>query len=124
MDILVVNPNTTSSMTKKIGEAARSIALANTNIIAVNPKDGPPSIEGYFDEVFAIPGMIGEMQKHANAYACIIACFDDTGLDAGALRGNNACHRYWRGCLSYGEPNLGEIQCGNDPLPLCSGNRA
>lgn len=55
MDILVVNPNTTSSMTKKIGEAARSIALANTNIIAVNPKDGPPSIEGYFDEVFAIP---------------------------------------------------------------------
>ena len=27
------------------------------------PIDGPPSIEGYFDEVFAIPGMIGEMQK-------------------------------------------------------------
>lgn len=82
MDILVVNPNTTASMTRKIGEAARSVALSNTNIIAVNPKDGPPSIEGYFDEVFAIPGMIGEMQKHASADACIIACFDDTGLDA------------------------------------------
>lgn len=82
MDILVVNPNTTASMTRKIGEAARSVALSDTNIIAVNPKDGPPSIEGYFDEVFAIPGMIGEMQKHASADACIIACFDDTGLDA------------------------------------------
>ncbi|KYB44955.1 Asp/Glu/hydantoin racemase, partial [Brucella anthropi] len=70
-----------------IGEAARSIALANTNIIAVNPKDGPPSIEGYFDEVFAIPGMIGEMQKHVNADACIIACFDDTGLDAARCAG-------------------------------------
>lgn len=82
MDILVVNPNTTASMTRKIGEAARSIALPDTNIIAVNPKDGPPSIEGYFDEVFAIPGMIGEIQKHETADACIIACFDDTGLDA------------------------------------------
>lgn len=82
MDILVVNPNTTASMTRKIGEAARSIAQPGTNIIAVNPKDGPPSIEGYFDEVFAIPGMIGEIQKHVTADACIIACFDDTGLDA------------------------------------------
>ncbi len=82
MDILVVNPNTTASMTRKIGEAARSVAMADTNIIAINPKDGPPSIEGYFDEVFAIPGLIGEMQKHSSADACIIACFDDTGLDA------------------------------------------
>ena len=82
MDILVINPNTTASMTRKIGEAARSVAFAGTNIIAVNPNDGPPSIEGYFDEVFAIPGMIGEMQKNSHADACVIACFDDTGLDA------------------------------------------
>ncbi len=82
MDILVINPNTTASMTRKIGEAARNVALAQTNIIAVNPVDGPPSIEGYFDEVFAIPGMIGEIQKHPAADACVIACFDDTGLDA------------------------------------------
>jgi allantoin racemase len=82
MDILVINPNTTASMTRKIGDAARSAASPGTRIIAVNPKDGPPSIEGYFDEVFAIPGMIGEMQKHPTASACVIACFDDTGLDA------------------------------------------
>jgi allantoin racemase len=82
IDILVINPNTTASMTRKIGEAARGAASPGTRIIAVNPKDGPPSIEGYFDEVFAIPGMIGEMQKHPAASACVIACFDDTGLDA------------------------------------------
>jgi allantoin racemase len=82
MDILVVNPNTTASMTEKIGEAARGAASAGTRIIAVNPKDGPPSVEGYFDEVFAIPGMIGEIQRHPAASACVIACFDDTGLDA------------------------------------------
>lgn len=82
MDILIVNPNTTTSMTTKIGAAARSVAAPGTQIIAVNPVDGPPSIEGYFDEVFAIPGMIREIQAHTNVGACVIACFDDTGLDA------------------------------------------
>lgn len=81
MRILVINPNTTQSMTAKIGEAAASVASGSTEIIAVNPADGPPSIEGYFDEVFAIPGIIAEMGK-APADAYVIACFDDTGLDA------------------------------------------
>ncbi len=82
MRILVINPNTTASMTGKIGAAARSAAASETEITAVNPPDGPPSIEGYFDEVFAIPGLIGEMQKAPDMDAYVIACFDDTGLDA------------------------------------------
>jgi len=82
MRLLVVNPNTTASMTEKIGAAARSAASPDTEIIAVNPESGPPSIEGYFDEVFAIPGLIAEMQKAGPVDATIIACFDDTGLDA------------------------------------------
>lgn len=82
MNILVINPNTTASMTSKIGAAARRVAAPGTQIIAVNPMDGPPSIEGYFDEIFAIPGVIREMQNHRDAGACVIACFDDTGLDA------------------------------------------
>jgi allantoin racemase len=82
MKILVINPNTTPSMTAKIGEAACKVAAAGSEIIAVNPQSGPPSIEGYYDEVFAIPGMIGEIRKHPEADAVIIACFDDTGLDA------------------------------------------
>jgi allantoin racemase len=81
MRIIVINPNTTASMTAKIGEAAASVASSATQIVAVNPADGPPSIEGYFDEVFAIPGIIAEMGK-APADAYVIACFDDTGLDA------------------------------------------
>jgi allantoin racemase len=82
MRILVVNPNTTQSMTEKIGHAARRAAASGTEIMATNPEFGPPSIEGYYDEVFAIPGMIGEIRKHPDANAIIIACFDDTGLDA------------------------------------------
>lgn len=82
MRLLVVNPNTTRSMTEKIGDAARAVASAGTEVIAVNPADGPPSIEGYYDEVFAIPGLIAEMRRAGEVDATIIACFDDTGLEA------------------------------------------
>lgn len=82
MRLLVVNPNTTRSMTEKIGAAARAVASPGTEIVAVNPDSGPPSIEGYFDEVFAIPGMIGEMQRAGEVDGTVIACFDDTGLEA------------------------------------------
>ena len=71
-------------MTDKAGEAARMVAASGTEIIAVNPKYGPISIEGYYDEVFSIPGLLEEVRK-GEASGCqgtVIACFDDTGLDA------------------------------------------
>jgi allantoin racemase len=82
MRLLVVNPNTTRSMTEKVGAAARAAAAAGTEVLAVNPESGPASIEGYYDEAFAVPGLIGEMQRAGAVDATVIACFDDTGLDA------------------------------------------
>jgi len=46
MQLLVINPNTTASMTQKIGAAAAGVALAGTEVLAVNPDKGPPSIQG------------------------------------------------------------------------------
>jgi len=84
MRILIVNPNTTAAMTEKIGQAGRAVAAARTEIIAVNPADGPVSIEGYFDEAFSVPGLLAEIAKGdaMGVSAHIIACFDDTGLEA------------------------------------------
>lgn len=84
MRILVVNPNTTASMTEKIGQAARSVAALGTEIVAVNPAHGPASIEGYYDEAFSVPGLLEEIAKGEadGVDGHIIACFDDTGLDA------------------------------------------
>jgi len=84
MRILVVNPNTTAAMTEKIGEAARAVAAAGTELIVVNPADGPVSIEGYYDEAFSVPGLLAEIAKGdaLGVSAHIIACFDDTGLEA------------------------------------------
>ncbi len=84
MRLLVVNPNTSASMTKSIGAAARAAAGAGVEISAVNPSHGPVSIEGYYDEAFAVPGMIEEIVKGeaSGAQGYVIACFDDTGLEA------------------------------------------
>ena len=38
MRILVINPNTTASMTDKIGRAARKAASGGTEIVAVSPR--------------------------------------------------------------------------------------
>jgi allantoin racemase len=84
MRILIVNPNTTAAMTEKIGAAARSVAARGTEIVAVNPVDGPVSIEGYYDEALSAPGLLGEIVKGEalGVSAHIIACFDDTALEA------------------------------------------
>ncbi len=84
MKILVINPNTTGSMTEKIGVAARAVANPTTEIVTLNPNKGPVSIEGHYDGAYAVPGILelvrqGEVEGF-DGY--VIACFDDTGLDA------------------------------------------
>ena len=86
MNIVVINPNTTAAMTTRIAVTAQSVAGAGTRIIAIQPSAGPASIEGYADEAVAVPHMLEAMyaqqvQGHAIA-GYVIACFDDTGLDA------------------------------------------
>jgi allantoin racemase len=82
MQILIVNPNTTASMTEKIAIAAQAVARPDTEIIATNPREGPASIQGFHDAAMCVPGLLAEIARHPRADAIIIACFDDTGLDA------------------------------------------
>jgi allantoin racemase len=84
MLIHLVNPNTTASMTEKAAIVARSVAGVGVAIRADQPDDGPASIEGPYDAAFAVPGMLGLIRAadRAGADAHVIACFDDTGLDA------------------------------------------
>ena len=77
MEILVVNPNTTASMTDKIRRAAEGAAAPGTRIIAVNPALGPESIEGFYDEALAVPGLLeeiakGEAQWRGRARHCLL----------------------------------------------------
>jgi len=82
MRIKVINPNTTSGMTAKIGAAARAVASPGTEIIAVNPDIGPASIEGHYDEALCLPGLLQQVAQ-GEAEGCdgfVIACFGDPGL--------------------------------------------
>jgi allantoin racemase len=84
VEILVVNPNTTASMTAAIGRAAQRVAAPGTKIVAVNLETGPESIEGYYDEALALPGLLAEVARGEarGVDGHVLACFDDTGLDA------------------------------------------
>lgn len=81
MRLAVINPNSTRSMTDKIAAAAR--AAAPLAVIDGRTCAGsPPSIQGPADGDAALPHLLAEVQAAhvAGADACIIACFDDTGL--------------------------------------------
>ena len=84
MRILIINPNTTASMTEAIGKAALKVASVGTTIVAVNPDNGPASIQGAEDGEAALPGLFEVFDRHMSDEdpydAVVIACFDDTGL--------------------------------------------
>lgn len=80
--LLIVNPNSTASMTAKIGEAAHRAARAGTEVLAVNDPQAPPSIQGFYDVAQCLPALLSQLEGHSDVDAAIIACFDDTGLDA------------------------------------------
>lgn len=84
MRVRIVNPNTTASMTAKIAAAARAVAAPGTTIDEATSLSGPESIEGHVDGALALPGLLAEIRRGEaeGADAHIIACFDDTGLDA------------------------------------------
>ncbi len=81
MRIHVVNPNSTARMTETIARAAREAAGPGTEILATTNAAGPSSIEGPVDGARAAPGLL-DLVTAAEADAHVVACFDDTGLDA------------------------------------------
>ncbi|MFT4066260.1 aspartate/glutamate racemase family protein [Paraburkholderia sp.] len=84
MRIKLINPNTTRRMTEAMGRCAREVAAPGTEVVAVNPTMGPPSIEGYYDEALATPGLLAEVAagEREGCDGYVIACFGDPGLYA------------------------------------------
>lgn len=79
-----MNPNSTVSMTEKIGLCASASVSPGVEVTAVCPSDAPKSIEGHFDEAMCLRGLLHEVQQgEAEGYeAFLVACFDDTGIGA------------------------------------------
>ncbi|MCF2905060.1 aspartate/glutamate racemase family protein [Octadecabacter sp. CECT 8868] len=81
--IVIINPNSTASMTDAMVETARKTA-PDATVVGWTSKEGPPAIEGEKDGYAAIPPMLKLVRQaeKEGAKAIIIGCFDDTGLDA------------------------------------------
>lgn len=71
-------------MTQDISQAASDVATAGTEIIAVNPTDGPESIEGHYDDVYAAVGVLDCIRQHGGQGidGYLIACGNDPALAA------------------------------------------
>ncbi len=82
INILVINPNTTLTMTATIGECARAVAGPGVAVDAVSPASGPVSIESHYDDAMSVPGVLAEIARgeRAGVDAYVIACFGDPGL--------------------------------------------
>lgn len=81
--IKVINGNTYDPMTANIGEVAVASASPGTEIVVSQPAAGPISIECYYDEYLAIPGILEEIIRDEEQFdAFIIACWGDPGIEA------------------------------------------
>ena len=82
--ILLYNPNTTAAMTQRMMPAARAAAGQGFEMVGQQASKGPESIEGYYDEALSVPPLLERFSAldQEGFSAAVIACFDDTGLDA------------------------------------------
>lgn len=80
--ITVINGNTFAPMTHSIDRAAQQVRSPQTQIVTVQPKSGPESIECYYDEYLAIPGILEQIILDQTAAGFILACWGDPGIEA------------------------------------------
>jgi allantoin racemase len=83
MRLLIINPNTTHAMTRKIEAIARAHLPSTTRITAVSGRFGPRYIASR--ATFAIAGhaaLDAYAEYGGDADAVLLACFGDPGLDA------------------------------------------
>ncbi len=87
MRLVVINPNSTVSMTEKAVIAARD-AAPGAAVLGVTCHGSPPAIQGPEDDAICRPFVLAEVDRAATAGAdaIIIACFDDPALDAARAR--------------------------------------
>lgn len=72
MRILVVNVNTTQSMTDGIAEAARRVAAPGTEIVALTPRFGAESVEGNFESYLAAVAVMDRVLSYPEPYDAVI----------------------------------------------------
>jgi allantoin racemase len=80
--ILLVNPNTTTSMTDHMVAAARR-AVPDAEVVGVTARHGVVAIDGYHDDVVAAAAVVEEIEAYAGEYdGIVLGCYGEPGLNA------------------------------------------
>ncbi len=72
MRILIVNVNTTESITQAIAEQARSVAAPGTEIVGLTPRFGAVSVEGNFESYMAAIGVMDAVMAYDQPFDAVI----------------------------------------------------
>lgn len=82
MKVLVVNVNTTASMTDAIVESARAVASPGTEIIGLTPSFGAESVEGNLESYLAAVGVMDAVARYRGEYDAVVqAGFGEHGRE-------------------------------------------
>ena len=82
MRILVVNVNTTESMTAVIREQSERVAAPGTEIVALTPFFGPESVEGNFESYLAAAAVMDRVLAYGLPYDAVVqAGFGEHGRE-------------------------------------------
>jgi len=82
MRILVVNVNTSASMTATIADSARRYASAGTEIVALQPAFGADGVDCSFESYLAAVGVMDRVVTYDQPYdAVVMAGFGEHGRD-------------------------------------------
>ena len=82
MRIIVVNVNTSESMTEVIGEAARRHASAGTEIVALRPYFGAEAVDCNFESYLSAVAVMDRVTGYDGPYdAVVLAGFGEHGRD-------------------------------------------
>ncbi|TWG97781.1 allantoin racemase [Nocardioides sp. J9] len=80
--ILVVNVNTTASMTDAIAASARAAARPGTEVVALTPRVGAESCEGNFESYFAALAVMNEVVAYDGPFDAVVqAGFGEHGRE-------------------------------------------
>ncbi len=83
MRILLLNPNTTESMTRRLFDAGAAVAAAGTELVPLTAPRGVPYIASRAEAQIAGAIVLEVLaEHHRNADAAIVAAFGDPGLHA------------------------------------------
>ena len=72
MRILIVNVNTTASMTEGIVAQARKAAAPGTEIVGLTPRFGAESVEGNFESYLAAVGVMDAVMRYDQPFDAVI----------------------------------------------------